>query len=56
MVPVEPEDAMHALEEVRMAVDSEKARFNRRAVDKLDFTATHPRPGRNYEAILYRHH
>lgn len=42
VVPVEPEDAMQALEEVRMAVDAEKARFNRRAVDKLDFTASIP--------------
>ena len=42
VVPVEPEDAMQALEEVRMAVDAEKARFNRIAVYKLDFTASIP--------------
>ena len=42
VVPVDSEDAQRAVDDARMTVDAEKVRFNRKAVDRLDFTSNIP--------------
>lgn len=50
--PIEPEDALSALDEGRMKVDADKVRFNRKSVDNLDFTASIPHEVREQEKGL----
>ena len=52
VVPVETEDAYREIEDSRMKVDAEKVRFNRKSVDKLDFTSTLPQRTRAQSEIV----
>ncbi len=52
VLPVESEDAAHALDDVRMKVEADKVRFDRRSIDNLDFTASVPHEVQEQEKIL----
>lgn len=52
VLPVEPEDATRTLEDVRMKVEADKVRFNRRSIDNLDFTSSVPHAVQEHEKIL----
>lgn len=52
VLPVESEDAAHALDDVRMKVEADKVRFNRRSIDNLDFTSSVPHEVQEQEKIL----
>ncbi len=56
VVPVEPEDGFRALDDAQMKVDADKVRFNRKAVDNLDFTSTVPRSVQQQDKGLKQYH
>ena len=52
VVPVETEDAFREIEEGRMKTDAERSRFNKAAVDRLDFTSAVPHRTQAHSAVV----